>query len=313
MGGGSQSDALQAPEDYKSSTVDTTADNKRWKSKLNPVDLSNASVVLEKDEQVIFQWSYSTTKIKGDEWLAIIATAGIYYCITRMYLKRRQVYTLHVTNKRFIFKEDLYDSKGCCQTESRLLEDQFSYPHSALAFVTTEEVGKKCVGLIPPSVVLEMRFAKYPSWEKISPTVYVSMMHVIVEVCAEAIIWAFKLVYGVDLTLPVIKRVQALLKAADKLQDQGHAILFGAAFVLRLIYLGYKRVYQMMVEVLKGNLFGPMQVKGEEDHTKFRFNVSCAENPDAVTNLRKTLQLITDLCLTGSGEEGNSVEAFCEV
>jgi hypothetical protein len=143
--------------------------------------------------------------------------------------------------------------------------------------------------------------------------VYVSITHVVVEACKEAFIWAFNQAYGVDLTLPVIKRIKALAEAADKLADQNTAMLFAAYFVAYLIYLGYKRVYYMIVETLKGNLFGPMQVYGEEDHTKFRFHVSNSENPDAIANLRKTLQLITDLCLTGSGEEGNVVEAFCEV
>jgi asparagine synthetase A len=115
------------------------------------------------------------------------------------------------------------------------LEDQYSFAHEDLAFVTTEYSGSKLFGIIPITGVLEMRFVKYPDWDDLSETVYSSLLSQIISFVKPAFKKAFADVYGIDLDSPPLQRILALIAAVDKLQSTTYAMKFGVKFSWELM------------------------------------------------------------------------------
>lgn len=104
------------------------------------------------------------------EWFATFLSFGLYYFMTRIVLQRRRFYKVYVTNMNVIVKEEMTETSwGCLKL---LLENQASFPISSLAFVTAEVIGQKLCGYLPASVVLEMRFGRYPVDSEYPTTMY---------------------------------------------------------------------------------------------------------------------------------------------
>lgn len=133
-------------------------------------DLSNGQISLVTNEAIVESWIFESTSMSIAEWFATFISFGIYYFMTRIVLQRKRFYKVFVTNMNIIVKEEMTETSwGCLKL---LLENQASFPISSLAFVTAEVIGQKMCGCIPASVVLEMRFGRYPVDSEYPITVY---------------------------------------------------------------------------------------------------------------------------------------------
>lgn len=133
-------------------------------------DLTDGKVSLGDGERIIETWKFESTSMSTAEWCATIISFGLYYFMTRVVLQRKRYYHVYVTNLNVIVKEEMSETSwGCLKL---LMENQASFPISSLAFLTAEVMGAKACGIIPASVVLEMRFGRYPVDSEYPVTVY---------------------------------------------------------------------------------------------------------------------------------------------
>lgn len=173
----------------------TMKEKKPWKFNMDR-DLSNAQLSKLPGEEVLASWKFRSTSMSQTEWIATILTCGFYYFCTRILLKRVRNYSIHISDKSILVKEEMFEEQFGCM--NILMENQVTFPIKSLAYVCVEETQSRLCNLMPASVALEMRFGRYPKDSEVPETTYQSLFQIFIKPFADASKFALKNAFGID-------------------------------------------------------------------------------------------------------------------
>uniref|UniRef100_A0A7S0XDW7 Uncharacterized protein n=1 Tax=Chromulina nebulosa TaxID=96789 RepID=A0A7S0XDW7_9STRA len=259
-----------------------------WKFALSP-NLENGALSLAPEEVILYTWNYKSTALSQDEFITSILTFGIYYFITRIYKRRRRVYKIIITNNRVIIKEEMFESTGFCALEKQLIEDQSSYPITALRYICTEQIDKLFCGLFPPSVVLEIHFTNIPSWSKLPESSYIGGSVYL----KKAFIGAFKDSYGIDFNASIVDRTGQIANNSSSLINPFNLIFFGAYFFYYLLTGLFSGILDTIRAFYNDPIVGSRQVNGTLNAKVFRWEADTSQDPQCSEHVQGVLKAIS--------------------
>lgn len=223
-----------------------------WKFALSP-RLENGAKSLAPEEKIMASWTYTSTNMSFEEWIYTIFTFGIYWLATRCYLRRRHTYSIFVTDRRVIVKEEMFQSVGLMCLEKMLLEDQASYSITDLKYVCTEQNGEQFFGMVPPSVTLDLYFKNAPAWVSLPPSIYQPGS----KMFEEPFFKAFETAYGINLKADAVKKIKQIIANAHKFQDPSVAMHFCVRFFVECAKQFYMSIYHAMIGAYTDPSIGP--------------------------------------------------------
>jgi hypothetical protein len=288
-GAGDTDSSLRAEVYVPSSS---TAKPKTWgKFGLNE-ELENGLIVLLPGERILESWNFVSTAMNLNEWFATIVTFGFYYLVTRILLKRKRNYKILVTNFGVTIKEEMHEN--WLFYFRKIMEDQATFPLSTLTYVCCEEMGTKLRGFIPKSVVLEMRFGRYPFISEIPSTEYRTIVAMMFDPFVTAMNFAFKHAFQIDFDKSPIIVVMAIARAMPLMANPFHWLVFGGFFGLSIVIQIGKWVWKLMKTALLDPSVGPRQAIGECNARQFRVIADISEDPTCVEVMRRVVRRIVD-------------------
>ena len=255
---------------------------------------SGNQIILNANEDILLTWKCSSDSMSFAETVLNFITVGLYYFLTRVYLSRKRFYTLFITNSRFLIKEEMYERLGFFCSKEQMVENQYSYSHGDLAFVTAEETAAKFGGRVPAQAALELRFVSYPDWSTLSKSIYISVMAIIFGFLQKAFMVAFQKTYQIDLSAPPIKKIIQMIQMQGKLQDPTYAIYFGCQYSYEIFAQLIREAWNMLVAAFDDPSIGSLQAIGKYPYSMFRF---LADGEESKQTLRKSMELIKAHCL----------------
>jgi hypothetical protein len=263
--------------------------DEKWGFSLTP-GLEGGKLCLAPDEQIVSSWSYDCKALTTKEWWATFFTCGLYYLISRIYYKRSRTYSLYITNKRMIVKEEFFENYGCMCPVKTLLENQSSYPIAQVKYVCVEHQSEKFFGLIPRSVTLEIQVVSAPAWNSLPPIGYEYGSGFLIKASLHSI----KATYGIDYEAPATTIIRQIAAASSKLSDPSTLLYLVIQF---FIGIGLQCFYYALDigKLLSGTpVEGSKQVVGHNNAHIFRWEANIESDPECETNLQNVLTSLTE-------------------